>query len=318
MHSISSILTYVESSPIAVQIIVAGIVVQVYDLALTLDSEVQLVWKSPWNTTKALFLFVRYFTPISSILSVVAPLQPQFSLTESCLVSFAFLSLSLTLTHAAADLLLIIRVFAIWDRSKKVMFILLPICATTYIVQAIANVHYYVLIKAKHATDEFCFTWHATNVMYAGWSLAIVLDTTAFVLTLIMAVRHWNARQINTPLLSVFYRDGLIYYLILPLLQIFRLAGSVVGTVYTITFGTSAVRSFTAILVTRMFLNLRAVRTHEEWAAATAINFNRREGHEESDICIKIERETDVSAVELSTFDAGTSRWGSTYDPYDK
>jgi len=319
MPSVGTILTYTESSPIAVRILVAGIVVQMYDVALTLDDEVRLVWKSPWSATKALFLFVRYFTPLSSILSVVAPLQTRFSLTESCLMSFAFLSLSLTLTHAAADLLLIIRVFAIWERSKGVMCILLPLCAAAYIVQTIANAHYYVLIKANKPESMFCFTWHATDVMYAGWSLAIILDVTAFVLTLVMALRHWKARQINTPLLSVFYRDGLFYYLVIPLLQIFRLAGSTAGTVYTITFGTSAVRSFTAILVTRMFLNLRAVRTHEEWAAATAINFNHRASRgEESDICIKIERGAEVSAMELSTFDGGTSRWASTYDPYDK
>ncbi|KDQ18858.1 hypothetical protein BOTBODRAFT_28345 [Botryobasidium botryosum FD-172 SS1] len=295
-----------------------------YDIALTLDDEVRLVWKSPWGATKALFLFVRYFTPLSSILSVVAPLQTRLSLEDSCLMSFAFLSLSLTLTHAAADLLLIIRVFAIWDRSKGVMCILLPLAAAAYAVQTAANAHYYVLIKANKPGSMFCFTWHATDVMYAGWSLAIVLDITAFVLTLIMALRHWRARQINTPLLSIFYRDGLFYYLVIPLLQIFRLAGSAAGTVYTITFGTSAVRSFTAILVTRMFLNLRAVRTHEDWAAATSIQFDHRPSPgrgEESDVRVKIERgagaEVSSSEMELSTFDGGTSRWESTYDPYD-
>lgn len=35
----------------------------------------------------------------------------------------------------------------------------------------------------------------------------------------------------------------------------------------------SAVRSLTVMLTTRMFLNLREVRTQEDWAAATALRF---------------------------------------------
>lgn len=44
---------------------------QVFDWLLTLDSEILLVWRSKWNTTKVLYLLARYlpFTSFPIILS---------------------------------------------------------------------------------------------------------------------------------------------------------------------------------------------------------------------------------------------------------
>ncbi|KAF5361498.1 hypothetical protein D9758_006155 [Tetrapyrgos nigripes] len=46
---------------------IAGVTVIIYDHLLSLDQEVELIWKAPWRTPKALWLFLRYLVPCTLI-----------------------------------------------------------------------------------------------------------------------------------------------------------------------------------------------------------------------------------------------------------
>jgi len=250
--------------------IVAGITLLFYDHALTFGAEVQLVWKAPFSIAKVLFLLARYITPVTSIIALVAPLHPALDLQKSCKVGLALAEASFYIASMTSDLLLIIRVYAIWQQSMRVLLPLIMLFIATYTVNLVAVTQYRVVINENGDPYGSCFDSQAPGILIGGFAVAPVLDSAIFTLTVAKALQHWRTHQIRTPLLTVFYRDGLAYYLLFPALQIVQLVG--VGAESTNLY-LYLKRSLNVVLITRMFLNLRSVRTHEDWSAATSLRF---------------------------------------------
>ncbi|THU93234.1 hypothetical protein K435DRAFT_799876 [Dendrothele bispora CBS 962.96] len=55
----------------------------VYDYLISLDSEVRLVWRAPWNLGKILYLLTRYLGLVGAIVTVIFD-TVQFIPLESC------------------------------------------------------------------------------------------------------------------------------------------------------------------------------------------------------------------------------------------
>jgi len=103
----------------------AMVTVVVYDYILTFPREVEYVWNKPWTWVSTLFLVVRYCGIYSAIQEslmgttfIPGPLTMctrfQYSAQWAYMV---FIS--------ASDLLMVLRVYALWNRSKIILSILL-------------------------------------------------------------------------------------------------------------------------------------------------------------------------------------------------
>ncbi|KDQ16435.1 hypothetical protein BOTBODRAFT_30777 [Botryobasidium botryosum FD-172 SS1] len=252
-----------------IYITVAAVTFLIYDHALTFEQEIRLVWRAPWNFAKTVFLFIRYYSPLSTLLIIFIPLQGSLSNLDSCKVVTALISISITLCHASADLLLLIRVYAIWKQSRKVLVAMCALWAVSYVAIALADATLLAHVNEELRVTHTCFNYQIPSDLYFGWASSLLFDTCAFGLTVVKAFEHWKSNQIHAPLLRVFYIDGAGYYFVLTILRAFTFAGSVTENVILFTIATHLARSLTVILTTRMFLNLRSVRTHEDWATAT-------------------------------------------------
>ncbi|EIW85969.1 hypothetical protein CONPUDRAFT_68605 [Coniophora puteana RWD-64-598 SS2] len=73
---------------------------KVFDYFLTLPSEVTWVWSMRWNMTRIIFTVSRYFAFVAG-------------------------SLTAYITIVAAEVLIIIRVYAFWERNRRLLLILL-------------------------------------------------------------------------------------------------------------------------------------------------------------------------------------------------
>jgi len=109
---------------------------------------------------------------------------------------------------------------------------------------------------------------------YVSWAFAVAFDTLAFVMTFIMGIRHWKSGQLQAQLLKVFYRDGAGHFIIITALKAYKFIGAPAGQnlYHLIAIGDGMLLSVATVMITRMFLNLRSVRTPRDWAAATSLN----------------------------------------------
>lgn len=103
---------------------VATITLISYDYLLLLDKEIQYVWKRPWSRMSILYLIVRYFGLVLALLwgfwggLLYMPESPCYNL-------IVFMEWGYSAYSCIAEVILIWRLYALYNRSKLLLRILL-------------------------------------------------------------------------------------------------------------------------------------------------------------------------------------------------
>jgi len=103
---------------------VALLTLVVYDYFLRFDQEVECIWKRKWSLTTALYIIVCYF----GMFAVVASMLLSFSMEmtgERCLRLYLAYQVVGLFVIAALQAISIIRIHALYNRSRTVLYILL-------------------------------------------------------------------------------------------------------------------------------------------------------------------------------------------------
>ncbi|KAI0078056.1 hypothetical protein K474DRAFT_1594777, partial [Panus rudis PR-1116 ss-1] len=95
----------------------------VYDYLLTVNSEVELIWPSRWNPIKILFLLTRYLPFVDVTLVLFYQLKPNISI-RTCELTYQPAGWLIVIGIAVAEIILVVRTWAIWGRSKRIALIL--------------------------------------------------------------------------------------------------------------------------------------------------------------------------------------------------
>ncbi|KAF8122270.1 hypothetical protein EV363DRAFT_1182843 [Boletus edulis] len=127
-------------------ITVAGLTVVVYDYALTFSRELDYVWCQSWTWVSTMFVVVRYiglywivtFTDGSSF--VPGPVE----VSKVMYLSYGW---AFVIFMSITDLLMILRVYAMCNRSRTVRFVLLSI----YVIQTITTVTFYGIYHSPNS-----------------------------------------------------------------------------------------------------------------------------------------------------------------------
>ncbi|KAG1766826.1 hypothetical protein EV702DRAFT_783907 [Suillus placidus] len=107
--------------------IVAASVGVIYDSVLTFAQEVELVWRQRWSLMTVLYLSLRYIGIISAVISILINL-PTFPRTDtvSYIMYFALSWISVVVP-AMLGVIMIARLHAMYQRSRKVLIFLVII-----------------------------------------------------------------------------------------------------------------------------------------------------------------------------------------------
>jgi len=256
-----------DISPMAINYsFVAALVVITYDHALTLDEEIRLVWSAPWNLAKSLFLFIRYCTPICMVVLLFIESQTILSFETTCGLDPMFFLTSLVATQCAADLLLLLRVHAIWGRTFTVLILMGTLWATTYVSFVVMFIEMIANTLMSGPAPAFCYYLSSSldGFAWITYISSLVFDTTAFVMMVVRALMHRRARQIREPLLQTFYGYGIGYFTCLALLKALVIIGSAGRLFIVFKVSMHFVRCISVTLTTRMYLSIRSIRTHQD------------------------------------------------------
>ncbi|KAF9068989.1 hypothetical protein BDP27DRAFT_1326248 [Rhodocollybia butyracea] len=229
-------------------------IVVTYDYILSLSQEVAYIWASNWGSVKALYFFR------------VKKLNPHIS-SASCHRTMTFNAIFANLGIGISDLILVIRTYALYQRSRKLLVILVITWAGVFVVN--------VLTASKWDTSDILAFSESITLLGGSSCFLIGEDKTELVNyislllgeTVVVALTLWRGfRESHTSyprhgffgatqsVLITFYRDGLMFYMcILPITL-----GNALVTVYA-PVRVQPLRVIHSILCCKLIVHVREI-----------------------------------------------------------
>ncbi|KAH9041883.1 hypothetical protein EDB83DRAFT_2295451 [Lactarius deliciosus] len=187
---------------------VAALAFLVWDILITLDQEVEAVWTKPNKFyTKWLFFFVRYFAVAMQIALLFVGTRIAFTLHytySDCVKWYIFQEVGTQALIAAVEFILIVRVHALYDRSRIVTSILLLL----FIAENIVMIVTLVRVVPEIGFDPICTVVHSPPRLLLFAVAFVSFETVLFILTLFKFIVALRSGWGRTPVLYLLVRDG--------------------------------------------------------------------------------------------------------------
>ncbi|KAJ7495966.1 hypothetical protein B0H11DRAFT_2001321 [Mycena galericulata] len=201
----------------------AAFVVLLYDHLLSLGSEIKLIWPAKATSAKVLFLFIRYMVPCAiTIYTVQLTGLSHITLSDNfCRWWMSCAAFAGWATVATSNFLILLRLWVIWDRDRKLMFYT-GLCFI--IAQTAGLVCASVLVWQMRPQLVWNSDFRMCSFIKKPPPVAILwAPGTAFEIIL-CGTTWWHAlnqpRSSNVALAAAIYRDGFVYFLFLLCLRI--------------------------------------------------------------------------------------------------
>lgn len=242
------------------------------------------MWPAKFSIPKALFFVVRYYTIGNLILSTFTSYPLYGDDTEGCLKAYIRAAISCTVVSIGAEIILFYRVHAFAGRSRNMaIFLAIVFCG-------VHSSGYYLLVRFLQSLRFK--KWPFPNIPacmpvagesdFLGGVFATVLLSVSIVMTIMMFLVVRKHRDLNSTLLTTFYRDGIFYFVVFTVLSTvniiisFAATGTYKGLLVEFSI------DLHSILSTRMLLHLRSVVTSDEDEVGWTANWARRIDRTES------------------------------------
>jgi len=232
-------------------------VLYIYDHMLTFDEEVEKIWKQPFTFASLLFYINRYITHCQFII-----LQVEFHETtwthSMCNRYVRFGGATTACLVVIADLILIMRVYALYFANKKVLAFLLTLLVFQVAFIGV-GLHFGMPVPLPDGWPG-CVLTGSNQWITALWIAPLVTDGCIFALTLYKTITHTKQYgQLST--IQIIRRDGIMYFAIIFSLNLMNVLIYYLAVEDLKAVGASISQILTSILISRLQLNLRRGRS---------------------------------------------------------
>ncbi|KAF5379356.1 hypothetical protein D9757_007675 [Collybiopsis confluens] len=193
---------------------VAALSILVYDILLTVNEEVEVIWPRPWSMMKACYYFVRYMPVLFQIplLLVGSELSPRFHFTaHACLVWQVYQGAATASTTIAVDYILISRVNAFYFDSRIVRWIV----GISYVLEMAVMAVGLGLALPGSQFDSICLVEDIPQSLLAYAIVVILFQTLLFFLTARKFILSLRSGWGRVPIVVLLMRDGTWAFLVL-------------------------------------------------------------------------------------------------------
>ncbi|KAF7792648.1 hypothetical protein EIP86_003745 [Pleurotus ostreatoroseus] len=218
---------------------VASSVIIVYDHIITLDQEIELIWKSGWSWGKCLFLLNRYYTLFVVVFnnygqSMKRPVSCPPSEFSASAIRLKHQSFSTgwfrwqgatgITSFIMGELILQLRLYALWDLNKMVLAFMGTVFLCAVAASAAIMGHALTQIDAASFSIfglSICAPLNLQSVtyFYAFWIPIIISETVLCGLAMLRAFQGWRRRSTllasGRALVRVLIRDSILYFVIM-------------------------------------------------------------------------------------------------------
>ncbi|KAF8981103.1 hypothetical protein BDQ17DRAFT_1263259, partial [Cyathus striatus] len=188
-----------------------------YDHILTFDDEINYIWKRPKRASAYWFFANRYVTFFGSALVTLALVVEAIYLgpvSDKCRMLYIFQEALLSLNQLVISILLMLRVYALYERSLRILLCILGV------VVVVVGISMWVLVDQRNLHPEIgagCQlvlsqeTFIIDTGLGVSWIALMIYDTIIFGFILHIA---WTTRNyfrtygVKVPLVSIIIRDG--------------------------------------------------------------------------------------------------------------
>ncbi|KAG2048720.1 hypothetical protein BDR06DRAFT_962296 [Suillus hirtellus] len=178
--------------------VVAAFVGVTYDWALTLGQEVELVWRQRWSLVTVLYLSVRYLGIVFAALTMLLNV-PTISLTGTqCWIMSAIWNWTGIMAFAMLWIIIITRLYAMYQRSRKILILLIVTLLANAICIGVAA----VIITVHASAEEFYLSGtYQCSIGFGGdlplltaviWILSTVWEVFTLCLAVWIAIKHFR------------------------------------------------------------------------------------------------------------------------------
>ncbi|KDQ52515.1 hypothetical protein JAAARDRAFT_478248 [Jaapia argillacea MUCL 33604] len=182
-----------------------------WEICITLDTEIEHIWKHPPRSSlKWLFLFTRYL-PLAVQILLMLEGDGIFGTSDSrasCVARFTFHSLATQAVTLAVEILLMMRVYALYGRSRRVRILLIGVL----IAEVSFMVPIYGVLMPKISFDSACIPIRTRYVtaFFAYLSIvALIVQSVLLSLTLFKSYRiSRRNRGKGVAIIDILARDG--------------------------------------------------------------------------------------------------------------
>ncbi|KDQ52720.1 hypothetical protein JAAARDRAFT_210403 [Jaapia argillacea MUCL 33604] len=195
----------------------------VWDILLTFDEEVAYIWPQPqWSPSKWLFLFTRYFSLACQIVLYLRSLGvfgTSHHSHHSCLWWLVFQSISLQALMTAIELILSIRVYALYAGSRHIRMFIVALFTFEFIM--VIPCLSISLSRTRFAAGCTPIATKSSMVFLAILAMtSLINQLVLFVLALYKSVKAIRMTQGKSRVATIVARDSLWVFFLITLILV--------------------------------------------------------------------------------------------------
>ncbi|KAF5334391.1 hypothetical protein D9611_013555 [Ephemerocybe angulata] len=180
--------------------------------------QVRLMWPGRMTLPKAIFFALRYYSMAHHILALMYGERTGLTPSE-CNARFQIVSISTAAIIVTAEALLFLRVYAFSGKNRKMLAYLIVLFIA---IQASAFFLLYKFLESvKFVESPFlnmiCLPLHLDSNLLA-YVFTLLLLSVIIVMLIMVWIAFQKQRNFNSALLTIFYRDGVFYFICLSAL----------------------------------------------------------------------------------------------------
>jgi len=233
-----------------------GITILYWDHIITLDREINFLWGRNKSLSAYWFFVNRYFAFLSGIPMSALPFLTLS--TAMCTRYHLFRELTLVATQIISGVIMIIRVYALYGRNRRVLWFMLGIGA------CVVGVSLWSFTGQKGSRSIVAGGCHfaliqSTAFRLAGsWEALFVFDTIIFTLTVYNAYITGRGLMPQMNLHALIVKDGALYFGLMALANLANIATYYYSTSGMVLPGSLATftNCISVTMISRLILNL--------------------------------------------------------------
>ncbi|KAI0094105.1 hypothetical protein BDY19DRAFT_989608 [Irpex rosettiformis] len=240
----------------------ASCVMLFYDMFLTFGDEVERIWMQPFTGATVLWFMNRYITPLAYIIITVSFHDPNWG-PEACERYVRFPEIIKIFTATAVGIIFILRLYAIWGRSRIILVcfsVLLALEIAVKIWSFTGGIRLH-LPSAEEGLIGCILTGNpASNRVMFTWVAELAFDSAVFFTMLYKTILLFNRMPRSTrasSILQVLLRDGVVYFAVIFVSNLVTVLIYVLAIPDLKVINASFSTLITTLMVSRLMLNLR-------------------------------------------------------------
>ncbi|KAH7925259.1 hypothetical protein BV22DRAFT_1089416 [Leucogyrophana mollusca] len=241
-----------------------GVAILLYDYLLTFDLEITYIWRSAWTPIKVLYLCTRYIPFADTAVMVLYRDFLSGSSDRACYTAMGAATWMYAIGMSLAEIILLLRTWAIWGRNRWVGVGLIIHAAATFGGVAYST-NSYVSSTAFSPSPapqiRGCFITNGSNILYIDWLLLMIMEFVYITLISVKAHGFFVQGRNITFMYRALLEDGVLYFMILFSLSLvnFVMELTPVGSIGTTTMLATPLRVIHSVLSARIVLHIRQV-----------------------------------------------------------